>query len=196
LVRLTVAEGAHALDEGDWPGSLAWFAEALRLDPGDPGRERMYRTRFAAVLRRCPRLLLLSFHDGPVWQAQFSPDGGLVVLAADDWTARVWDAGTGEPITPALRFNELIEHAAFAGDGETVRLAGTARTEWVVDLHRDDRPTTDLLDLAWLLSGTRIDPARGPLPLEADVLERTWRRMRDRYPDEFAPLSKVPRPDK
>src|SRR5262249_4217939 len=34
LVRLHVAGGTTALDQGDWLGSLAWFAQAMKLERG------------------------------------------------------------------------------------------------------------------------------------------------------------------
>jgi WD40 repeat protein len=129
-------------------------------------------------------------HKGTVRFAAFSPNGELLVTAANDQTARVWDAGTGEPLTPSLKFSELIQQASF--DGDLVRLTGTGGTVWTCDLRLDDRPAADLMNMAWLLSGTRIDPERGPLPLEPDVLRRTWQTMRDRFPEEFAPLAEVP----
>jgi WD40 repeat protein len=128
-------------------------------------------------------------HKGTVRFASFSPDGELLVTAANDRSARVWDAGTGEPLTPSLKFGEPIQQASF--DGELVRLTGTGGTAWTCDLRGDDRLAADLMNVAWLLSGTRIDPERGPLPLEPDVLRRTWQTMRDRFPEEFAPLPEV-----
>jgi WD40 repeat protein len=127
-------------------------------------------------------------HKGTVQLAAFSPDGEVLVTAAADRTARAWDAATGEPITPSVTFNEVIQQVSFDQGGELVRLTGTGRTVWTLDLRPDDRPVADLVSLAWLLSGTRIDPERGPLPLEPDVLRQTWQTMRDRYPEAFAPL--------
>ena len=38
----------------------------------------------------------LKGHDGAVTSAAFSPDGGRIVTASDDSTARVWDISTLE----------------------------------------------------------------------------------------------------
>jgi WD40 repeat protein len=113
LVRLTVAEGARLMDEGNLLGALPWFAEALRLDQGDPGREAIHRIRLGAVLRQCPRLI-------QVWDetdlAQFSPDGRRVVTAhRNGKTARIWDAASGQPLTPPRRLEEGVADVAFRG---------------------------------------------------------------------------------
>src|SRR5437660_428853 len=83
--------GGRQLDRGRLVEALVWFAEALRLDEGHPNREAMHRMRLAAVLRRCPRLVQVWFHDAPVTHAELSPDGRRVVTASQDGTARVWD---------------------------------------------------------------------------------------------------------
>ena len=126
-------------------------------------------------------------HTGTVRFAAFlGPNGDLIVTAAADQTARVWESATGNAITPALEFDEAIQRAEFEGDGEVVRLTGTGGMVWRLDLHGDNRPAADLAEPGLgLLSGTRLDPDRGPLPLEADVLRHTWEQMRERYPDEF-----------
>jgi WD40 repeat protein/serine/threonine protein kinase/tetratricopeptide (TPR) repeat protein len=113
LVRLTVAQGVRLMDEGNLLGSLPWFAEALRLDQGDPGREAIHRIRLGAVLRQCPRLI-------QVWDetelAQFSPDGQRVVTAhRRGKTARIWDAASGVPLTAPLRLEEAVADVAFQG---------------------------------------------------------------------------------
>jgi WD40 repeat protein len=134
LVRLHVAQGTHALDQGDWLGSLVWFAEALRLDQGDPDREAMHRTRFGAVGRQCPRLVLIGFHDGPVRQARLSPDGRYLLTASEDQPARLWEVRTGEPAAPPLRHDGAVLSAAFRPDGRAAVTAGrdgTARV-WEV----------------------------------------------------------------
>jgi WD40 repeat protein len=50
----------------------------------------------------------------------FSPDGGRVVTADADKTARVWDAETGEPLTPPLAHGNLVAEASFSADGRFV----------------------------------------------------------------------------
>jgi WD40 repeat protein/tetratricopeptide (TPR) repeat protein len=101
------------MDEGNLLGALPWFAEALRLDQGDPGREEIHRIRLGAVLRQCPRLI-------QVWDetelAQFSPDGQRVVTAhRQGKTARIWDATSGQPLTAPRRLEEGIADVAFQG---------------------------------------------------------------------------------
>jgi WD40 repeat protein len=128
LVLLNVSEGGHALDEGDWAGSLLWFAEALLLDRGHPERERMHRRRLGAVLRFCPRLLLLGSHGAPVVEARFSADGRYVITASDDGTGQVWDVGAGGPAGPPLRHGGAVLAAAFRPDGRAAVTAGADGT--------------------------------------------------------------------
>jgi len=56
-------------------------------------------------------------HGASVWSAAFSPDGTLVVTASADKTARVWDAGTGQPVTAPLTHPADVLSAAFSPDG-------------------------------------------------------------------------------
>jgi WD40 repeat protein len=136
LVRLQVEKGIRLMQDGDGPGSLVWFAEALRLDAGEPAREEMHRLRLASVLRQCPRPIQIWFHEENVNHAEFSPDGRRVVIASGnvsrrdpeksstEGAARVWDVATGEPVTPLLQHRGPVVHAAFSPDGRRVLTAG------------------------------------------------------------------------
>jgi hypothetical protein len=74
LVRLNVTNGRNYLEDDDLFGSLIWFTRALKLEE-DEDRLPAHRTRLAAVLRQCPRLGQLWFHDEDVTAVAFSPDG-------------------------------------------------------------------------------------------------------------------------
>jgi hypothetical protein len=102
LVRLNVSRGLALLDDGDYFGSLLWFTEALRLEQSDAAKADMHRFRLAAVLRQCPKLCQLWFHEGPVNGAEFSPDGSRVVTASGQ-AAQVWDAITGKLLVSTSR---------------------------------------------------------------------------------------------
>jgi WD40 repeat protein len=128
LVQVTVASGLRLLDEGDLFGALLWFGEALRLDGGDPDRERIHRIRIATVLRQCPRLAQIWLHPGPVSHVAFSPDGRHLVTAGDPRSVRVWNTATGEAVTPVLGRGTWVSKAVFSPGGKLVVTAGVDGT--------------------------------------------------------------------
>jgi WD40 repeat protein len=116
-------------------------------------------------------------HQGSVRAVAFSRDGRLVV-AARDGQARVWDSGTGEPITPPLQFTAAAHSVFFSADGSRVSVRGADRRVWTWELQADERPVADLVRLAQLLGAGRIDPRRGLLPIDPDLLRTVWQQMR------------------
>lgn len=81
-------------------------------------------------------------HYDTVNSASFSPDGNRVVTASSDWTARIWDADSGEEIlmlarNPKAEFPEShsgqVLDAAFSPDGELVVTVGADKLARVWD---------------------------------------------------------------
>ncbi len=69
-----------------------------------------------------------------VFAAAFSPDGGRIITASIDGTARLWDGETGTPLAVLKGHTNGVVTAAFSPDGERVVTGswdGTARL-WVV----------------------------------------------------------------
>jgi WD40 repeat protein/serine/threonine protein kinase/tetratricopeptide (TPR) repeat protein len=101
-------------------------------------------------------------HGDPVWYAEFSPDGQLIVTASADKTARVWDGRTGEPQTRPLKHLDLVGTAHFSSDGARVVTAswdGTARV-WDAQTGEPLGPAMEhgehLLDAQFSPDGKRI----------------------------------------
>ena len=151
VVRLNVGTGVRALAEGDTFAGLLWFTEALRLDPSNAA----HRYRVAATLAQSPTLIHLWFHNGPVYCAEFSPDGKRVLTASEEGTACIRDFASGDLLAPPLKHKTGVRLAVFSPNGErvatlcrdnTVRVwdaaTGTLRSTCQVALGADTRTGT------------------------------------------------------
>jgi WD40 repeat protein/serine/threonine protein kinase len=130
LVRHYVSTGVEHMNDADLMGSISWFTAALEQDRGSAAREEVHRRRIASVLRQCPKLVQIWFHDSAVLWGEFSPDNTRVVTASNDGAARVWNANSGKPVTAPLRHPAAVFHASFSPDGQRVVTAcgdGAAR---------------------------------------------------------------------
>src|SRR5262249_47634885 len=96
-VRLHVLIAMGDLEGGDPFTALLRLTEALRLDEHHPDEGRKHRVRIATALRQCPDLLHLLVLDGPAVAAQPGPDGGWLVVAAEDAGVVVLNVKTGKP---------------------------------------------------------------------------------------------------
>jgi WD40 repeat protein/tetratricopeptide (TPR) repeat protein len=126
-------------------------------------------------------------HRGAVLFVGFSPDGSLLTTLSSsvpepDWAKqfRAWGAATGDPVIGSVEIPRLsTDRVAFGPDGRLVRLEtddwGTSR---VLDLAADDRPASDLIAWAGLLSGQRLDASGGLLPMGAVEFRGAWEAAR------------------
>jgi tetratricopeptide (TPR) repeat protein len=106
----------------------------------------------------------------------FSPDGQLLVTQVPDGL-RVWDAATGEPLTPTLAYPGRFDAGPILfSDGNRLQIGSQ-----VWDLSPEGRPVEELVLLSEVLSGNRID-ATGGLAEAPERFETAWRDLRTRYP--------------
>ncbi|MDH3717483.1 MAG: AAA family ATPase [Planctomycetota bacterium] len=123
LVQIHVDSGLRQLESDDALASLPWFVEALDLEntPTHQAKDgsRLHRIRLATVLRECPRLEQILFHEQMLSSLSFSPDGQRLLTAAGK-EARIWNTTTGELIRTVKGKGGLISTAVFSPDGRQV----------------------------------------------------------------------------
>jgi WD40 repeat protein len=134
-------------------------------------------------------LLIALMHDSSAYFLSFSSTGRYVFTATKR-SVRVWEARTGEPITPPASFAGQISHVSFAADDSEVASTSTDGRTWTWSLRGDNRPTADLIGLARLLAGKQVDPSRGLLPIGPEALNQSAQSLRRKYPQDLGALQK------
>jgi eukaryotic-like serine/threonine-protein kinase len=176
LVRLNVANGTRLMNEGDLPDALLWFGQALSLVQGDPVQERFHRLRCASVLQHCPKLLQVLEHKGWIGMeyAEFSPDGRRILTTGSDGTAQVWDAATGEPITPPLQHSSRVVHGLFSPDGHRVVTASFDNTARVWNADTGEPITPPLKHSNWVYHAEFSPDGRHVVTAGRDNRAQVW----------------------
>jgi WD40 repeat protein len=129
--------------------------------------------------------LLTLEHEAAVNQAQFSPDGRLIGTASDTGS-RLWDAQTGEPITPWLgteRTGRGASMFAFSPRDNRFLITGSeSRSAHVWDFQPDSRPILELRDWAAFLNGA-LPGEHGSLAVfDINTLSDRWQSVRGHRP--------------
>ncbi len=92
---------------------LAVRAQGIPVKPGESVQALDVETGASLALFPHPQ-------GTQVYDAQFSPDGRLVVTACDDHKARIWEAHTGKPVLELVGHVGGVRSAAFGPGGERV----------------------------------------------------------------------------
>ena len=112
-----------ATERGD--GRLALLTALQAAPEGSGWLDRLLRPitpeSTSALARAAYRPIgpVLAGHKGRLMDLAYSPDGGLIVTASDDGTARLWDADTGRALR-VLEHDARVSSAAFDAEGAHV----------------------------------------------------------------------------
>lgn len=160
LVKFNLDEGVRRAEQNDPALALHYFLSALELDQHRPERVLAHRRRLAFLVQDLPVLERFWTHGGPVNTAYFSPDGGRVVSASNDKTARIWDALGGMPMGKPLLHPEAVAYARFSPDG---KLVGTVCDDGLARVW-------EASDGRLLVPDLRIVPQESRRPFSPDIL--------------------------
>jgi eukaryotic-like serine/threonine-protein kinase len=115
--------------------------------------------------------------------ATFSRDSSCLLTAGMDGFVRLRDAATGYPITPPLLQKAAVDNAWFTPDGRAVRTVAYSTGDGTVatwDLVPEQRPASQLLLLAEVLSAHRMDASGSLVPLAPEGISNAWSTLRAR----------------
>jgi WD40 repeat protein len=128
----------------------------------------------------------LAQHVRSVTHLTFRLDGRCLATADAEGRARVWESSTGLPVTPPLDHGEPLRQVRFSADGRNLVTLTQGGALHVWNLAPDRRPAADLVSLAQVLAGRRLDARSGGLvPLEMGRFRELWSRLRTLYPGTF-----------
>jgi Tol biopolymer transport system component len=155
--------GDLALKTGEAEDAVASYRKALIENPEIETPPCMSRERHA-----------LREHKGPVFGADFAPDGRHVVSGGDDALVKVWDADTGKEVRTFKGHEARISGVAWSPDGKRIAAGGHDRTVRVWDALTGDEVavlrghTGTVYRVAWDPTSRRVVSA------SADRSLRVW----------------------
>jgi KaiC/GvpD/RAD55 family RecA-like ATPase len=183
-------------EQASQAGADAVTAALLALEglPDSTSADDVQRTRpfvgeawqalYGARLAQRERAVL-NGHTGQVYKAVFAPDGGRILTASDDGTARLWDRD-GKPLATLKGHNNVVHSAVFAPDGSRILTASEDKTARLWD--RDGKPLATLQGHYGPLTSAVFAPDGGRiLTASADHTARLW----EAFPTPLALLDRL-----
>lgn len=82
-------------------------------------------------------------HKGAVWSARLTRGAHRAVTASADFTAKVWDACTGQELY-SFSHEHIVRTADFSPDGTRIVTGGLESKLRIFDLYRPDAPAVEL----------------------------------------------------
>ncbi len=131
--RLLVQAAAQRLKESDVAGAQGIILEVLTNPEFAQGHTPAAISVFQEIRAADAQLAVLSGHGGNVRSAVYSPDGTRIVTAAEDKTARIWDARTGAPLAVLSGHGGSVWSAAYSPDGTRIVTASGDKTVRIWD---------------------------------------------------------------
>jgi WD40 repeat protein len=116
--------------------------------------------------------------------ARWSPDGRFIVTRNDKKQVRVWDAATGEAVTPLLAHEGEVK-MSFMTTGDRLITASEPDLLRAWDLQETQLAPDVLTDYAKFLSGRYLSAAGVILELKPNELAELGRSLRQRAPQLF-----------
>jgi WD40 repeat protein/serine/threonine protein kinase len=137
--------------------------------------------------------LLPPIRSGPSIHAELSPDGRRLLAACGNGIihnpsprfAQVFDVATGWPLTPPLSSEWFVQDARFSPDGRRVVTTSSVGGALLWDLEPDAHTLDDLVRMAALLSGTRLDDSGAAVPISTSELKEAHAALLRQDPRTF-----------
>ena len=172
--RLLTQAAAQRLTDKDVAGAQGVILEVLTNSEFAQSHTPAAISAFQAIRAADAQLAVLTGHGDRLGSAAFSPDGGRIVTASRDKTARIWDARTGVELAVLSGHGDTVASAAYSPDGSRIVTASYDKTARIWDARtgakltvlsgHDDR----IRSAAYSPDGSRIVTA------SADKTARIW----------------------
>jgi WD40 repeat protein len=155
-----VAEGVKSSIETDPERALALTLQVLPYSLKIPHRPMVPEALSVAIKAAAADRLrgVLVDHSADIRSAAYNNDGTKLVTAAEDNTARVWDARTGVVMLVLNGHTDVVDSAVFSPDGERVLTASHDRTARVWDTATGKALMTISGHHGWVV-GAEFDPS-------------------------------------
>jgi WD40 repeat protein/serine/threonine protein kinase len=182
------------LVHADTVNQAAFSPDSRRLaTASSDGTARLWDTATGRAIGRPLR------HRGPVYQVAFDPAGHLLLsteMAAkfgpfsrdpnEDRGFRVWDTATQQEVSPGVALPADWAISAQATWDTEEGFVSRDDAGLTFDMRPDERAGEDLVKLAQLYAGQRLDEQDGLVRLTDAEAKTLWTQLRARYPEEFA----------
>ena len=184
------SDGQRVYTHGQHGPLKVWDAMSARLISEFPPMSdckdcRLTRDgRYFVALHHSPKATILDANSGEILQTvthrmlissiALSSDGARLATASEDNTARVWDIGSGRPVTGLLSHRQDVASCAFSPDRLLVATASSDRTARIWDATTGESVSPSLRHLERVIFVAFVANGKELVSVSVDATVRLW----------------------